>query len=183
MTCLCGVLAIGCSHISRPEQARIGGQVDPNVFLHQHLETEPLVTVAEAYRAMVMLAEGENADTFESFAAREEYLLQNEVIRPEWKLQRDNAIDRGSVAYMVLQILKIRGGVNFNLYGRMGIADRRYAVRELAYVGIMEDRPPYLFITGPQLVDILGSADDYMAKHGLYSEEPTSVVEQAGAGE
>jgi hypothetical protein len=165
----------GCSQIHRPEQAQQGEQVNTDAFLHQHLQREPMVTVAEAYRAMILLADGD--DSFPSFAAREESLLQRKIVRPEWKLDREMVIDRGSVAYMVLQILKIRGGVNFNVMGRLGIADRRYAVRELTYMEMMGSTPPYRYISGAELVDLVGKADTYMAEHGLYPEERVDVVE------
>lgn len=178
--CLIASVSVGCSAISKPDQAQAGEQVNPDAFLHDHLQSEPIVTVAEAYRAMVMLAEGD--DKYDSFASREEYLLQKEIIRSEWKLESDVAIDRGSVAYMVLQILKVRSGVNMNLFGRLlGVADRRYAVRELAYIDLMEDRPPYRFISGAELVDLMGKADAYMAENGLYPEERTDVVQEVGA--
>ncbi|HOJ74463.1 MAG TPA: hypothetical protein PLQ89_10770 [Phycisphaerae bacterium] len=182
MATLATALPSGCSQVSRPEQAQAGERVGPDQFLHEHLQRQAVVTVSEAYRAMVMLAEGD--DRFDSFAAREEYLLAKKIVRPEWKLKRDAAIDRGSVAYMVLQILDLRGGVNMNVYGRMlGVADRRYAVRELAYKGIMVNRPPYRLITGPELVDVLARADTYMAENGRYDEPPTSVVEQVEAAD
>ncbi|MBI4580446.1 MAG: hypothetical protein HY718_12130 [Planctomycetes bacterium] len=171
-----GVVAgTGCSQVSRPEQAQQGEQVNADAFLHEHLQRQPMVTVSEAYRALTMLAEGE--DKYDSFASREEYLLQHGFIRHEWKLQRDMAIDRGSVAYAVVQILKIRGGVNFNALGRLGIGDRRYAVRELAYVRIMQETPPYRFMSGAELVDVIGNADAYMAKEGLYPQELLKVEE------
>jgi hypothetical protein len=174
------VLALGCTQVSRPEQAQVGEQINPDAFLHEHLQAESVVTVGEAYRAAIMLGEGE--DRYNSFAAREEYLLSKKIIRPEWKLQRDKAIDRGSVAYMVMQILKLRSGVNANVYGRMlGFADRRYAVRELVYIGIMQDKPPYQFVSGAELVDVIGNADAYMAENGLYPEERTDVVREVGA--
>jgi hypothetical protein len=171
----------GCSRLSRPEQARLGDQVNQDAFLHDHLQREPVVTVAEACRAMVILADGE--DRFESYAAREEYLLSRKILRPEWRLQRDEAIDRGSVAYMVVQILRIQGGVNLNVMGRLaGLGDRRYAVRELVYHEIMEDLPPYRFISGAELVDAVGKADAYMAKNGLYTEPAADVVREVENG-
>jgi hypothetical protein len=167
----------GCSQVTRPEQAQAGEKVDSNVFLHEHLPGQSMVTVAEAYRAMVMLAEGQ--DKLDSFAAREEYLLARQIARPAWKLQRDMAIDRGSVAYMVMRILNIRGGVNANVYGRLGIGDRRYAVRELAYRSIMTDAPPYRLISGAELVDVLGNADAAMADRAIYAQERTDINKQA----
>lgn len=169
------VLSAGCTQIHRPEQADLGERVPAAVFLHEHLQRQPLVTTAEAYRAVVMLAEGE--DTFDSFAAREEYLLSRDIVRAEWKLERDAAIDRGAVAYMVLQVLNLPGGVNFNVMGRQGIGDRRYAVRELAYHDIMADGPTYRPISGAELIDVITNGDAMMAKKGMYDDTAMSVVE------
>jgi hypothetical protein len=166
----------GCSQVERPEQAQAAEKLSPEAFLHEHLPSQSVVTVAEAYRAMVMLAEGQ--DQFNSFGGREEYLLSRQITRPEWKLQRDMAIDRGSVAYMVMRIIGIRGGVNSNVYGRLGIADRRYAVRELAYRDLMTNAPPYRLVSGPELVDLMGNADAAMADRGIYTQKRTDVVEQ-----
>lgn len=166
---------VGCSQVSRPEQAQQGEQIAADLFLHEHLQSQPMVTTAEAYRAMVMLAEGQ--DEISSFAGREEYLLANKIIRPEWKLQHDQVVDRGTVAYMVLKVLGLRGGVNFNTMGRLGIGDRRYALRELIYRDVMANGPPYRFISGAELVDVLGRADAVMAEEGRYPDEKTDVVE------
>src|SRR5687767_11397939 len=103
------VLFAGCSQMTRPEQADTGEKVDAQAFLHEHLQRLPAVTVAEACRGMIMLADGE--DKFTSFEQRESSLIEREILRPEWRLEREQAIDRGSVAYMVTRILNIRGGV------------------------------------------------------------------------
>ena len=150
--------------------------------MHEHLQREPAVTVAEAYRGMVMLADGE--DKFTNFEQRETSLRDRHILRCEWKLQREQAIDRGSVAYMVLRILKVRGGVNMQTFGRLGVGDRRYAVRELVYMGMLESTPDYRYMTGGEFVDLLAKADDYMAKHGMYEEQRadiTDMLEKQGA--
>lgn len=172
---LMSLLLVGCTQIDKPDQADCGEQVPVDAFLHEHLQAQPMVTVGEAYRAMILLADGD--DTYNSFAAREEALLAIKAVRPEWKLERDQIIDRGTVAYMVAQIIKAPGGVNFNLLGRNGVGDRRYAVREMAYLDLMDTRPSYRYMTGAELVDLLGKADAYMAKHGLYDEEPVDIAE------
>ena len=158
-----------CSQIDRPEQAQAAQQLSGDEFLHEHLPQQSFVTTAEAYRAMVMLAEGE--DRFGSFAGCEEYLLAKKILRPEWKLDRDTAIDRGTVAYMVMRIVNIRGGINWNVFGKQGIGDRRYAVRELVFHKMMADGPPYRLISGPELVDLMTNADAEMSKRGAYQQE------------
>ena len=168
------VCGTGCSQVSRPEQATQGEQIGENQFLHEHLEPQAFVTVGEAYRAVLMLADGKEA--YDNFAERERVLLERKIVRPEWKLTRDNAIDKGAVAYMVCRVLQIRGGVNLRFYGEfLHLADRRYAMRELEYLDLMPGAPTYRYITGAEMVDLLGNADRYMAEHGLYDEEPTDL--------
>jgi len=175
----CG--ALGCTQTLRVEQADAGEKAGADAFLHDHLQKQSMVTVAEAYRAMLMLADGE--DKFADFDARRSALESRGIARPEWGLRREACIDRGSVAYMVCQVIKLCGGINFNLFGRLtGAGDRRYAVRELAYVEIMEPSAPYRYITGGELVDVVAKADRYMADHGMYPQERVDVGEMLDSG-
>ena len=175
----CG--SLGCTQTLRVEQADAGEKANVDAFLHDHLEKQSMVTVAEAYRAMLMLADGE--DKYTDFDARRQALESRGIARAEWGLRREACIDRGSVAYMVCQVIKLRGGINFNLFGRLtGVGDRRYAVRELAYVEIMEPAAPYRYITGGELVDVVAKADRYMAEHGMYPQESADIKEMLDSG-
>lgn len=134
-----------------------------------YLAEAPLVTTDEAYRAMLILADGE--DTSETFAQRESKLIERGIANPAWSLQPDHVIDRGSAASMVLKICKIRGGVNLHLFGALGLADRRYAVRELVYRELLAEGPDYPPMIGGELVALITKADAYMAEHGVYETE------------
>jgi len=157
---------VGCSQQLRPEQASAGERIATEDFLHEHLQQESAVTVAEAYRAAVMLLDGE--DKFGAFEEREAYLMGLGVVRPSWHLQRDACIDRGSVAFMMLKIMGVRGGINLQTIGCLPLADRRYAYRELVYMEMVPLGPGYRFISGSELVSLMGKVDDYMAGHGMY---------------
>lgn len=176
----CLLLSQGCTQMLRPEQATLGEQAEEGDFLHDHLPRQPVVTVAEAYRAMLLLADGE--DHAASFSEREESLLARKIVRSAWKLERDAAIDRGSVGYMVARILQIRGGVNREILGGLGIGDRRYAVRELMYLDIMPSGATYRYISGAELVDVMGRADKYMAEHKLYDLPSERIDEMLKTG-
>lgn len=165
----------GCSQTLRVAQADRGEQVDVDTFWHEHLQTQPMVTMAEAYRAMLLLADGR--EQYADFEARRAALQERGIVRPAWNLQREACIDRGSVAYMVCRILQIRGGVNFNLFAPLGIGDRRYAVRELIYMGMMTPGASYRYLTGGELVELLAEADRYMASRGLYEEEAVDIAD------
>ncbi len=173
---LLGLGAIGCSQMTRVEQAEQGDKAELDDFLHQHLQEAPMVTVAEAYRAMLYLADGE--EQYDGFEAREAALYERGIARPEWKLQATACIDRGSVAYMVCKICRIRGGVNYTLFGGLGIGDRRYAVRELIYRRMLDEGADYRYLSGAEMVSLMAKADQYMAEHGLYHEESVDITQR-----
>lgn len=177
LTIGCG---FGCTRAVRVEQADQGERVDVDTLLHEQLQKEPMVTVAEAYRAMIILADGD--DTFKSFEERRSSLESRGIARAEWGLTREVCIDKGSVAYMVCQIMKAPGGANLNLLGRtVHVGDRRYALRELVFLGLMPQTAPYRYITGGELVDLTAKADRYMAEHGRYPSEPIDVRHELDA--
>lgn len=173
MAAACLLLAGGCSQVSRPEQVDQAERLDVDTFLHEHLPALPIVTVGEAYRSMLVLADGD--DPYSSFAQREEALLTRGIIRLDWKLQREQAVDRGTIAYMVCKILGIKGGINRAVFGELGIGDRRYALREMVYQQVMAFSPPYRYITGAELIDVVGKADRLMAEKGLYEQPPADL--------
>jgi|GEM_PF-1313164 len=166
---------VGCTHIQRPDQADQADKIDVDELLHEQLQAEPMVTVAETCRVMLVLADGE--DPYNNHEERTALLEQRGIIRPEWQLQREDCIDNGTVAYMVCKILKRRGGVNRELFGNLGIGDRRYAIRELVYMELMSPAPPYRYISGAELVDLVGKADRYMADHQMYVQKPVDIVQ------
>jgi hypothetical protein len=175
---LVGAMAAGCASTSTiaggvvetqpavAEKPVNPSNLDDMSFLHDYLVRQPMVSVDDGYRAMLILADGQcTAKTFEE---REATLERRGISRPAWKLQAEEHFDRGTVAYMVCTILKIRGGVDRVLLGSWGLGDRRYALRELIYREMMAESPPYRYVTGAELVALLGKADGYMQKHHEY---------------
>lgn len=165
----------GCAQPLRVAQADAAERVDVDTFMHEHLPVQSIVTVAEAYRAMTILVDGD--DQYDDFASRAAALEDRGIMRPAWELEREAPVDRGSIAYMVCQILRIRGEVNLMLFGSAGLGDRRYALRELSTMGIMDETPPYRYISGGELLGLMARADALMAEKGIYEEEPVDVVD------
>lgn len=146
-----------------------------------YLAEIPEVTVEEAYRAMVILADGE--DNNESHDARQEVLQSLGIARAAWGLEQEHVIDAGSVAFMVCRICRIRGGINFNVFGSWGLGDRRYAMRELVYRGMLEDSVDYQYMTGQSLVALMAKADDLMEKKGLYETQRVDLSDETDRDE
>ena len=161
------LLLMGCT-ITAPPPSVEPGSLDDVTFL-SHLADRPMVSVAEAYRAILILADGQ--DDAQSFAEREEKLLARGMVRTAWGLKPSQAIDKGAVAYMVMRTCQIRGGLNCHAFGSWGLGDRRYAFRELMYLELLpaDAGSDYQVISGGGLVGLLHKADEYMQKAGLYA--------------
>ncbi|MFQ5502463.1 MAG: hypothetical protein ACE5EQ_09215 [Phycisphaerae bacterium] len=141
-----------------------------------YLANAPLVTVDEAYRAMLILADGE--DPLEGFEARKANLESRGIARAAWDLHPENVVDAGSVAFMICRICRLRGGVNMHLFGSWGPGDRRYALRELIYRKMVEDMVDYQYMTGPALFALMSKADAVMEKKGLYESAGVDLTDE-----
>jgi hypothetical protein len=146
-----------------------------------YLAEVSLVTVSEAYRAMLILADGE--DTCKTFEERKQKLESRGIARKEWNLEPDNVVDAGSLSYMVCRICEVRGGVCYNLFGRAGLGDRRYALRELIYKEMIDDTAEYQYVTGATMVGVLAKADALMQKKGLYKAEEVDLSDETDRDE
>jgi len=176
---ICAVLgwaAAGCAHVDRTEQVNRAEQLGVDEFLHEHLPARAVVTTGEAYRALLLLADGD--EHYNSFDARAAELMRRGWVRTEWNLRREEPIDAGAVAYMVIRIVHGERGANSLVLGSVGVGERRYALRDLEYMGLIEQRPAYRWLTGGELLDLMGRADEYMAKHKLYPTQPVDLRQE-----
>ncbi|MCG8406552.1 MAG: hypothetical protein MI923_15260 [Phycisphaerales bacterium] len=160
-----GILSVGCSGPRKFVPDVHPDELSDDGF-YAYLTEIPLVTVDEAYRAMLILADGE--DRSEDFVDRQRKLETRGIAKSAWDLQQDHVVDTGSVAYMVCRICQIDGGVNMRLFGSLGLGDRRYALRELIYREMLEEAVDFEYMTGANLFALLRKADAHMAEKGLY---------------
>ncbi|MFQ5491260.1 MAG: hypothetical protein ACE5GE_11105 [Phycisphaerae bacterium] len=145
--------------------------MDPNTldgtsFLH-YLSPLPAVTVEEACRAIILIADGkENLQTFE---ARYQELLDRGVIRSAWNLEADHLLDKATLAYMAVKVCHVEPGFNSLLLGSWGLGDRHYALQDAVAAGLMLYDADFKAVRGGELVGVLARMDDLMAKKGLYA--------------
>ncbi|HWL93371.1 MAG TPA: hypothetical protein VNT79_07535 [Phycisphaerae bacterium] len=165
---LCGFVFVafnGCAG-PRPTPPDVDASTLPDDVFQAYLAEVELVTVDEAYRAMLILADGEDGSV--SFEERKSKLESREIARSAWKLRPEDVVDAGSVAYMVCRICDIDGGLNMRLLGRPGLGDRRYALRELIYREMINESVDYQYMTGPAFLAVIRKADELMAEKGMY---------------
>jgi hypothetical protein len=176
------LLAAGCRTTRKTKPEVDPATLDDFTFM-AYLGTQPIVTVDEGMRAVLILADGRDAAP-PTFQARSESLATRGIIRPQWGLRPDDAIDKGTAGYMIMKVCRIPGGVDMLLFGSWGLGDRRYAFRELIYLGMLTQGVDYEVVTGPELVSLLSKADERLEAQKLAprqaeSETPTATGEPA----
>lgn len=160
----------------RTTQPRVDSNtLDDNGFQF-YLNEVDLVTVDEAYRAILILTDGK--DTSENFQERAQKLENRGIVRAAWDLQPDNVIDAGSVAYMVCQICDLKGGVNARLLRPTRLGDRRYALRELVYRQMIDDHVDYEYVTGAAMFALMRKADALRTKKGLNATKGVDLTDE-----
>jgi hypothetical protein len=162
------ILLPGCAGPRKNPPAVDSAKLSTRGF-QSYLANVKLVTVDEAYRAMLILADGK--ENYKTFEERRAQLEERGIAQRAWNLKPENVIDSGSVACMVCRICKIHGGVNMHLLGSWGFGDRRYATRELIYREMLEDCSDYQYMTGPDLFALMRKADALMEERGLYENK------------
>ncbi len=162
------VLFAGCSHTRTWQPAVNPDTLGDIEFIH-YLETVPVVSYGEACRAVTILREGDShrGDQEEPIAR----LQEQGIVRAAWGLEPDDALDLGTLAYMLAATCNLPPSVDSTLFGSWGLGDRRYALRRAVDHEIVYFGPPYKLVTGGEMVFALGRADDYMAKNGIYATE------------
>lgn len=103
----------------------------------------------QACSMVLLMLNGE--DRYQSFAQRLRALIAEGLVQESWKLNGDDSVTKGTLAYMICEVMQIKGGVMMYL-----LPSRRYAYREAVDRGLMlygsENEP----LTGPEVVGIVG---------------------------
>ena len=118
------------------------------------LSNKQYCTTDDAYRGMLFLLDGK--DTSKDFEERTARLVMHKVADKNWKHNPNEVATKGQVAYMLVRILEIRGGLMYNITN----GSPRYALRELIHKGIIIGGTEGSKLSGAEYVGILGRADD-----------------------
>lgn len=182
LVCLAWLLAgTACKTQVKPvpeEKITKGAETLDDVDFLQWLSRQPLVRSEDAYRAVLLLKNGQS--TPGDFAALQAQAEQEGLTNWQFKMEPGHAVDNGQVAFMLCKAIKQVGGINWCLTGLV-----RYAYREMVYQEVMvKDRAEYQHITGGEMVDAIGKADAIMQRRGLYpSPGPAPSLVGPGPGQ
>ena len=155
-------IARGTDGLAPPTTRPATRPADDTDFLEM-IEAQPLPTCDDGLRAILVLVDGECAP--KTYEARLAECRRRGFVAARWKLAATDRLTRGTLAYMICKACRLRGGVNWYLFG-----NRRYAVREAVFRSLMPDGVAYHGVTGAELIAALNQADRYMTAHGLRAQ-------------
>ena len=96
-------------------------------------------------------------DSAKDYAGRVESLKQKKLLPGGFDEPAAGALKRGTLAVALTQALSIKGGLTMHLFG----PSSRYATRELQYAGVFPPSSPQQTFSGPELLWIMGRAEDF----------------------
>lgn len=150
-------LISGCSLPRRSYDPGVAvGDLNDSAFLH-YLASVPTVTVEEGARAaLLVVGSTSHWPTFEEQWAE---LKRREAAREEWQLEPGDTLDKGTFAYMLMNVGNKRRGVNNHLAAITGLGDRRYALKACVDAGMLSAGLPHEAVSGGEMLSALRRMD------------------------
>lgn len=162
-----GPTAQAAAEIQMPPETDDG--LPEAVFLGE-LAAQDRVNQNDGFRAvLIWLEAAEEADNFKDRCLA---LADRGLIQSRWRLNPHAPLDKATLAYILYKALGLRGGVNMELFN-----NRRYALREMVYRRLMARGADYAYVSGSELIGLLGRADDRRAAEADAPELPEMLRE------
>ena len=114
------------------------------------------MTNDEAFHALIIFAE--EYDPGSDYADRVKWLKLRGYLSGGFDQNANGAVERGTVAQILAQILDIKGGLTMRLVG----PHPRYATQELVFLGIMPPSSSQQGLPGIDFVGINAMAEKYL---------------------
>ncbi len=118
----------------------------------------------DALRLMMSLAKDEPVEG--EFDALRKQAVDQGLLDGAWELAEAAPVRKGTVAFMLVKALGIKGGLTMSLFG----PTRRYAFRECVYLKLISGGTPGEFMTGRELIDVLSAAERFRQAGNLDAE-------------
>lgn len=136
-------------------------QLNDTAYMH-HLAAMPVVTVAEGLRGVLLLTEdGHELTTYE---ARYRSLEDRGAIQSAWKLQANQVLDKGTLAYLLRVVCDLPRSLNERIAARTGLGDRRFALQTCVYEGLQPHAAAHDPVRGGEFLSALTAAENYQAR-------------------
>lgn len=135
-----------------------GADADAQLEFWHALQERKLTSNDDAFHGMLLYLDGKDEAT--DYAGRVATLKARGMLGDGFDRPADEAVTRGTLAVIVAQGLKIKGGVALTLLPQ----SPRYATRELLFTGLFPQGSANQTLTGGQFVAIVGRLEDYQRR-------------------
>ena len=164
---LAAVAGCATAHVRDPLTRSLGAST-PQVqseFWYQ-LAKRPVASNDEAFHALLLYVDGKDAAA--DFTGRVAALSARHMLPNGFAGSPDEAVDRGTLAVALDQMLHIRGGLTMQLFG----ASPRYALRAAVDKGIFPPSSPNQGLSGGEFVGVMQRAEEF--EHGNPADHPVT---------
>lgn len=153
----------GCeiAQVNEPVTMKFGAD-DPDSqldFWHE-LAQQPIASNDEATHAILLFVDGKSGEL--PYDQRIAAMKSRKLLPKGFSSPANQAVLRGTLAYALVEALKIRGGVTMSIFGN----SPRYATRELVDMELFPLSTPGQTFSGAELVGIFGKAEDFQRGGG-----------------
>lgn len=122
----------------------------------RRLQEKSRASMADAVRAAALSMKQPGwAESDEELAELVKELVERSIVKSSWQIDDKTPLTKGKIAYMICQACGLRGGLWMNLFG----PSERYCLKEAMYHDIIRTGSLHIFVSGPELLDILAQAD------------------------
>jgi hypothetical protein len=184
---LCAILG-GCSSVPAGKSVVSDLSKNPDdteVQFWHDMESRPMATNDDAFHGLLLYLDGSDASS--DYDARVATLKQRQLLPADFHGGEDDAIERGTLAVVLVKALHLKGGLSMRLFGPLP----RYAVRELEYRNIFPDSSENQLFSGAEFVGIMGRVEDFLegdpanypAKVLYVGAEPTPTLDEMAAAD
>jgi hypothetical protein len=148
----------GCqtAHVAHPLTENLAGNdMDSQMDFWHTLADRHVTSNDEALHGMLLFLDG--SDPASNYPQRVALLKSRNWLPADFNEPADQAIERGPLAYVIVQALSIKGGWVMHVFG----PSERYAVRELEDMGLYTLSSPNQTFSGSEFLGIIGKLEDY----------------------
>jgi hypothetical protein len=161
---LAAILALGALPLGAQQDAPRKDPQEKRTDAVRRLYEKDRAGAGDACRLILALVKDAPAEG--DFEAVRKEAVERGLLDAGWELAENAPVTKGTVAYMLVKALGIKGGLTMSVLG----PTRRYAFRECVYLRLISGGTPGEYMTGRELIDVLSAAELYKQAGSLDAE-------------
>ena len=138
-----------------PSVSRISDPLTSQMEFWHGIADRPVVCNDDAFHGLLLFLDEKDSNT--DYTARLAEMKSRKLVPSYFNGAGNEAVNRGTMAYAIVQALHIRGGWALTVFG----PTPRYALRELMDMNLFPRSSPEQTFSGSEFVGVIGRVEDY----------------------